>query len=473
MIKTRYKDYNIIGSFSINEFENSVNDLYRLLLPLKKEVYQPDERIVLYAREFDSDIKKHISNVCEDLDIDQFFVLLDTDETYPSSTNRSNMIPLPKHFCPLPWIAVNARAQLRPCCLLDGSAYKNIQDSTVEDMYFSDSSVSIREQFRQGKKPAACYKCWESVDAGHLAPIDEHRKYYRFDFHQLTFENETLDNILLLELDPGNHCNLKCRNCNPRYSSKIAAEQIEERKKLGQPIDDLLEANRLSQYFLGNEFWEKISTSINQVRYINFFGGEPLLFEKQQKQMLDYLISNNQAHNVRLHYNTNGTIFPTNLVDRWKHFREVDVAFSIDNTGKKYEIEREGANWDQVIANIQKFNELDIKTSIYVTVSTMNVLDLVEIDDYFASFDIPVHYTNVSYDPFGLKTLSTQAREAVIEKLSTREKFAGIVDLIKQLPEPKPERFIERMQRLDQLRNTNFADSHPEISELMNYRQRD
>ena len=74
--------------------------------------------------------------------------------------------------------------------------------------------------------------------------------------------------------------------------------------------------------------------------------------------MLKFSADNGFAENIEIHYNTNGTHFPEEFIETWKKFRKVEIAFSIDNLGERFEYERSGAKWEEVEANIQRFHAL-------------------------------------------------------------------------------------------------------------------
>ena len=62
--------------------------------------------------------------------------------------------------------------------------------------------------------------------------------------------------------------------------------------------------------------------------------------------------NNGYADNIEIHYNTNGTQFPEEFIETWRKFRKVEIAFSIDNLGERFEFERSGAKWAEVEAKI-------------------------------------------------------------------------------------------------------------------------
>jgi molybdenum cofactor biosynthesis enzyme MoaA len=122
---------------------------------------------------------------------------------------------------------------------------------------------------------------------------------------------------------------------------------------------------------------------------VRLYGGEPLLIPKQ-KETLAFLITNGHSRKQRLVYNTNGTVFPADMIDQWQQFREVNVCISVDNLGAKFEYERNLAQWNAVEQNINEFMMIqnlhpNIRLKCVVTVSVFNILDLVDIANWITS----------------------------------------------------------------------------------------
>ena len=90
------------------------------------------------------------------------------------------------------------------------------------------------------------------------------------------------------------------------------------------------------------------------------------------------------AHTVEIHYNTNGTQFPEHAEEIWKHFKLIEIAFSIDDVGERFEYQRANALWNNVNENMDRFEALrERNTNIQLQVcSTVNVYVNLVVYDY-------------------------------------------------------------------------------------------
>ena len=105
------------------------------------------------------------------------------------------------------------------------------------------------------------------------------------------------------------------------------------------------------------KFWQEIDYLVDQIRYLEFTGGEPFMIE-EHFNLLQRIVDKGIASNIEIHYNTNGTHFPEHAEKIWSHFKTVEIAFSIDDVGPRFEYQRANALWYEVNVNIQKFKEL-------------------------------------------------------------------------------------------------------------------
>ena len=60
-------------------------------------------------------------------------------------------------------------------------------------------------------------------------------------------------------------------------------------------------------------FWADMEANIENIRYLEFTGGEPFLIEKGFK-ILEKCIEKGVAHKISLSYNTNGSIYPEKYI---------------------------------------------------------------------------------------------------------------------------------------------------------------
>ena len=88
-------------------------------------------------------------------------------------------------------------------------------------------------------------------------------------------------------------------------------------------------------------FWENLKALLPNIKYFEFTGGEPWLIQ-EHFDLLQYAVDQGYSNNIDIHYNTNATQTPLPHVPMWAKFGRVDIAFSIDNVGKRFEYERYG-----------------------------------------------------------------------------------------------------------------------------------
>jgi organic radical activating enzyme len=85
------------------------------------------------------------------------------------------------------------------------------------------------------------------------------------------------------------------------------------------------------------EFWTDLDQHLDNIRYIEFTGGEPFMI-REHFQLLQKLVDTGRAAQVEIHYNTNGTQYPEEGEEIWKHFKNVEIALSIDDVANDLNI---------------------------------------------------------------------------------------------------------------------------------------
>jgi len=402
-------------------------------------------------------------------------------------------VALNKHptTCMLPWssIAANTTGTTRPCCVSEdiikrpnGTPYNLATDSIME-IYHSEWMQNLRQEFIDGKKPNGCRRCWNEEAVGKTSKRLNHLHKMNMILSMLNFTTLDPKHFLYLDLKLGSICNLKCRICGPAVSSKWAQESLmqvpyEERKTHTHKIW-LVEGEwpRTSK-----TFWEEVRTLMPKIKFLDFTGGEPFMIQ-EHFDLLQYSVDNGYSKYQHLFYNTNGTIFPEGAEELWKNFKRVEIAFSIDAVGKQFNLERSGADWNEVNTNITKFREMKnrvphIELQISATVNIQNVYYLEELCNWFDQhkFDY-VHFGLVHFPGYmSIGEMTDTAKQIVIEKLKNgkfndlyKTEINKIIDFINRAMSTDGSMFCIKMKQLDKLRNENFAETHPEIAKAMNY----
>lgn len=396
---------------------------------------------------------------------------------------------LPDKICMLPWISIETSpiGTARPCCLAvdeitksDGTKY-SLRENTLEEIYHSEYMQTLRKDFLAGNKPETCRRCWDEEAAGRTSKRINSRIRLKEYVAAVDFNNINPDQLWFIDLKLGNICNLKCRICGSWSSSKWAKEEIDYVPELENRKE------HLAYKFLqdgawpreSQVFWDNLKTLLPNIKYFEFTGGEPFLIE-QHFELLRYAVEHDYAKNIEIHYNTNGTVFPEQA-ELWANFKHVEIAFSIDNVGARFEYERYGAEWELVQENIAKFTTLrssKISTQLCTTMNIQNVYYLPELCDWVSTQTFDHIYFNMLHDPWHMciSKMTQAAQEMVIDRLTTyefspkhRAEVLRIVQFIKNGEGSDGTEFLRKMQTTDEYRKQSFLDTHPEIAKAMGY----
>jgi len=380
--------------------------------------------------------------------------------------------------CVLPWISLETTplGGVRPCCLFTEEIPGiDLSTHTLEDAFTSEYMRTLRSEFNRREKPAQCNRCWVEESAGKKSK----REYMleKFKNVHVDYDNLMGESLQFLDLKLGNICNLKCRICCSWSSSAWAQE---ERSQYGEDHIATQWLQQGSWPRRSEKFWKNIDEILPNVKYFEFTGGEPFLI-KQHFDLLHGAVEQGYAQNIDIHYNTNGTQFPQQYTV-WKHFKHVQIAFSIDNVGERFEYERDGANWQEVNHNIQRFLELQdypFSFQICVTWNVQNILYLSEFLDWAGTTGIQDIHFNLMYDPeeFSLTNLPTLAKSTVIGNLEKaaedypdyQRQILSLKQLVSDAEENDGRALVNKLRRTDLYRAKNFADTHPEMARLIGY----
>jgi organic radical activating enzyme len=342
---------------------------------------------------------------------------------------------------------------------------------------------NLRQQFLDQKQPQTCRKCWREERAGRTS-----KRMHTLDRlkHILPDQTWTADAkpLMFLDLKLGNICNLKCRICGSWSSSTFAAEELSQLSR-----DEDKKSNHhyrmLKQGAWPREntvFWKEIDQVVDQIRYIEFTGGEPFMIQ-EHFDMLQGLIDRGIAGQIEIHYNTNGTQWPKQGEAIWQHFKTVEIAFSIDDVGTRFEYQRSNAVWSEVEANLSQFKQLrdrntNIRLQVCTTVNVFNVLYLDDVARWIDQQGFDFVYWNMMHDAwyFSIATLPETVKTQISKYLLStpvpdkyQDEFKKIVDFMNR--GASTDGFILKMKirDLDRKRQQNMKDVAPEFAELIGY----
>jgi len=394
-------------------------------------------------------------------------------------------------FCVLPWVSIEASpiGTVRPCCLaideiVDDSGNKfKLNQASFQEIQNSKHMVSLRQEFLQGKQPQTCRRCWNEERAGRTS-----KRMHTLDRlkHMGISEDWTTDAkpLMFLDLKLGNICNLKCRICGSWSSSQFATEELnfiidKEEKKNSFHYQMLRDGAWPRE---SEQFWSQLDSAMSEVRYIEFTGGEPFMI-REHFDLLQRLIDRGHAHQIEIHYNTNGTQYPEQAEEIWQYFKHVEVAFSIDDIGSRFEYQRTNAVWSEVCNNIKRFKDmrernLNMTLQVCCTINVFNVMYLEDVAQWIDTQDFDFVYWNMLHDAyyFSIGTMPTEAKKLTTQRLQQAkipDKFRAevdrIIDFMNNGASLDGQLLRMKIEDLDFKRQQRLGDYLPELAQAIGY----
>lgn len=361
-------------------------------------------------------------------------------------------------------LRINTNGECTSCCLQtvnyknENNETLNIRKNTFDEIINSSSAKQIRENLKQGKRDINCRQCWSLEDAG----LQSKRL---LDNHHRAGEG------LLLDLCMGTTCNIKCRTCGPESSAQWNKEYWDINKSYNEistykdykgflkTFNDAFDEDSL--------VWKELENNKKDIRWIDMYGGEPMMMKKQWK-FLEQLIEDNLAKNISLHYNTNGTIWDDEKYNILKEFKHISIDFSIDGIKDRYEFMRHPAVWEEVIQNMETIKNIkEFKCQIAHTVSTLNVWYINEIYMWFKGWDI---YLNMVHGPpeYNISNIPEDIKKVITEKIGIKEKYQPVLDFMNsKISNFNFQSFIDKTKQHDNYRGENYNAVFPEFSDVL------
>jgi len=394
-------------------------------------------------------------------------------------------------FCVLPWVSIEASpiGTVRPCCLAtdeildnEGNKFK-LNQAGFQEIQNSRHMRSLREQFLAGEQPQTCRRCWNEERAGRTS-----KRMHTLDRlkHMGISDDWTADAkpLMFLDLKLGNICNLKCRICGSWSSSQFATEELnfiidKEEKKTSFHYQMLRDGAWPRE---SEQFWAQLDSAMGEVRYIEFTGGEPFMI-REHFDLLKKLVEKNYAHQIEIHYNTNGTQYPEEAEEIWQYFKHVEIAFSIDDVGSRFEYQRTNAHWTEVCENIEKFRtmrerNLNMTLQVCCTINVFNVMYLEDVAQWIDTQDFDFVYWNMLHDAyyFSIGTLPAEAKRVATDRLRQanipakfRAEFDRVVDFMNNGASLDGQLLRIKVEDLDFKRQQRLGDYLPELAQAIGY----
>lgn len=238
-----------------------------------------------------------------------------------------------KTFCNAPSTSLylDQMGDVRACCQNAEYPLGNITANSLREIWEGARTGALREALTRSDFSLGCQFCrWQ------MAEENESLVYAR-SFDHLSIPSSGPEWPQQLELSLSNACNLQCVMCNGDWSSSIRTHR-EGRAPLPVVYDD--------------GFFAELAEFLPHLKIVKLLGGEPFL-GKESLRVLDMLVE--QGLTPEVHVTTNGTQWSPR-VERIMESLPMHVIVSLDGCDKEtYESIRLGADFDNVIANLDRF----------------------------------------------------------------------------------------------------------------------
>lgn len=303
---------------------------------------------------------------------------------------------------------------ISPCCISSPSA-----PAKEVDFLNNEYLASLRSKISTGQLPASCSSCKNAEAVGLASRRQGSNAWYK----DRNLYNDTVE-LIRMDYWTGDTCNLACVICGPHNSSVWKQE-------LGLPLE--------LQKSTTNQFWKTLDLS--KIQFIHFNGGEPLL----SKEHVKFLHAIEHKENVHLNYNTNGTILPSKeLLNLWQQFKLVQLDFSIDDVGERFEYQRYPAKWDQVTANLQWYIDNAPHNCMFAVNTSVGILN----------------HSNLAQLNLWLQKNFHTTR--FIDPIEHRQQFTNGMFSLKDADKRKS-RIIATLDAIDQRRGTDWRTTFPAL----------
>jgi hypothetical protein len=263
---------------------------------------------------------------------------------------------------------------------------------------------------------------------------------------------------IVLDVTPNFNCNLTCKICDEKSSSSWAKlKQIKIHKNYN------ISVNKFNSTF--NDI------NLNNVKEINFSGGEPLL----NNNIVKYLSTFEDKIDFSactLRFSTNTTIPLTSKISEFfLKFKLVLARFSIDDVEAGFEYQRYPAKWDQCQANWQLFLDTmphNTIPSINRTVSILNIRRLHLLDQWHAGYlqtrfgDTIKLIDHFAFGNYSLVHLTSALKQDILINGSTRAR-----DYVKSREPGSAEELLSVIQQHDTMQNTSLVEFDSELYRLI------
>jgi len=361
-----------------------------------------------------------------------------------------------KSFCFKLWneLAISPTGTITPCCLFEdvlkddnNVAFKSWEHSLL-DVWNSNSIKKIRQKMLNGESVIECRQCYISEEHNGFSARLETNTLANVLYSKPNLTVESDRSPISLDLKLNNKCNLACRMCQPKDSSRIEDEfskvisehpefEYFDNAAMEDPFTNL-SLSEIPDWPATEHFYNQYLQILPNLESLNIAGGEPFLQDSFFK-ILQLAQDSGDAKHIRLKFTTNFTLFPAKKMFLFhEHFKQTIYIISLDAISDELSYIRYPSNWNKIknnilaLSNYIKERGVDvsegskIRIRFSITVQVYNILSLTDVFDFiedlladneFLSSDI-TYLSNLMFPThLNIATLPNSLRSVSANKL--------------------------------------------------------
>ena len=361
------------------------------------------------------------------------------------------------------WSA-NGKLGYNPCSFFNGYIKTNDQFN-LSDIWNSPEHLQLKHQVENDIPIAGCQGCYNEEAVGLTSRRMASKKLYEEFHNDVTID---INGPQGLDYSVGNLCNLKCIICGPSDSTAWLPDY--QKLNPGKSIVNF-------QYQKFNQIEIDDTELLKNIISIHFHGGGDPLMSKNHIALLEKIKKIKSLSDIRIFYNTNGThCVEQKVLDLWKECKLVELYFSIDDIGERFNYQRTGADWKDVVRNLEWYkthmphNHMFNINCVWGYLNLYYLTDLVDWHHKNFSFNRYGDITNLIFQraigQYDIKHLSNKTKQILQNRFIN---YPGLLNLVNTIAvnDKLHDNFWKNITELDQIRNTNFRELCPEWSTLL------
>jgi hypothetical protein len=360
--------------------------------------------------------------------------------------------------------SLNNKVGYNPCSFYKGYFAQSDQID-LDAAWQNPERKKIIDLINQDLPVPGCESCYIQERKGLSS-----RRLASFDIYE-NWHNDTqidLSGPQGIDYSIGNLCNLKCVICGPHNST----QWIPDYQKL-HPNANIEQF----KYKKNQQIEIESDSSLTNVLTIHFHGGGEPLMSDAHVNLLKRIKTVKGLSDVRVFYNTNGTVrVDDDLLTLWSECKLVELYFSIDDIGSRFEYQRTGASFKALSENLQWFHDNMPHNHLFKINCVWGYLNLFYLDQLIEwhqknfntnrfgdltplIFQEAIGYTNITH-------VSSHLKGILLTKFSPYPELVGLVEPL-TVSNQKHNNFLDQIQKLDSIRNQDFSKIAPEWDKLL------